>query len=355
MKQAIGIAMVTFVLLAAGAAEAKKPVKPPPPPPEPVDSGTIHYYANSTWTRIFAMDPDGTDKTQMPTDVTGKPLRGEPSRAAHGGHHWFLQAREIPGESYDDGSARRELFAVRADGDVVRQVTDDPTVMPGLTSKADQDYCTPRWATLDGVVDGRISYQAWRWIDGEKTAPGIYVADFDPDDLATLDPVAPVRLPLAITLSPQGNLTAMHAWAPSGNAVLFHRPQGGLLIGEKASPDWTIRVLVDDMAYFGGFRWSHDASGTWIVFGTNDELVRIHPDGTGRATIVTPPSGGSVCFAFFSPSCTHLAYYQGVTKIQGKKITTTEDIYICAADGGSPVNLSADTSDRLFPVGWTSD
>jgi hypothetical protein len=86
------------------------------------------------------MNSDGSAKSLLPIDG------GEPGRVLHGGHRWFLQVREIPDETYPSSSppafsnTRRELFAVRDDGD--EQVTVQLTNQPDLENKDGQG----RWA-----------------------------------------------------------------------------------------------------------------------------------------------------------------------------------------------------------------
>ena len=66
-------------------------------------------------TTLNRMDSDGSGKSAMLVlDSVSRSM--EPSRALHGGHRWFLQWREIPGQYDPSGTARREMFAVRSDG-----------------------------------------------------------------------------------------------------------------------------------------------------------------------------------------------------------------------------------------------
>ena len=62
----------------------------------------------------------------------------------------------------------RELFAVRDDGTMEVQLTDDPTL-------ANDNY---RWDPVFGIDDVNITFGAKRWIEGEEVPVdfGIYSA-----------------------------------------------------------------------------------------------------------------------------------------------------------------------------------
>lgn len=93
-------------------------------------TGTIYFsHLGGTWT----MNPDDSNKTPLPAGVSG-----EPSRFLHGGRRWFLQVRDIPGETYPGQSqwpTRREIFAIRDDGNPAYtvQLTTEPDLETNAT------------------------------------------------------------------------------------------------------------------------------------------------------------------------------------------------------------------------------
>ena len=78
-----------------------------------------------------------------------------------GGQRWFLQLREIVGDSYPSGLPRRELFAVREDdGEAFTvQLTDQPDLEPLPEGSASLFWGFVRW----GIGDAEISWIARRW------------------------------------------------------------------------------------------------------------------------------------------------------------------------------------------------
>src|SRR6185436_2759928 len=93
---------------------------------------------------------------------------GNPSRALHDNHRWFLKSYKITGQFYPDGSQRREIFARRDDQLTPVQLTDDPTLQTD--------------GRVDWVPGGdqQISFRARRWSSTEPDATvvegGLYMA-----------------------------------------------------------------------------------------------------------------------------------------------------------------------------------
>ena len=111
-------------------------------------------------------------------------LDGNPSFTLLGGHRWFLDLRDVAG-TYPDGGQRQELFAIRADGNITIQLTDNANLEPSWSGTG------PHWS-LDPngtVVDGIVSWVALEWdsVGGTVVQAGIYEAavDFDTDGNVT--------------------------------------------------------------------------------------------------------------------------------------------------------------------------
>src|SRR5213593_2014127 len=117
-----------------------------------VPPGTIYFtWSGLTWT----MDGSGGNKTALPAGVSG-----EPSRLLHGGQRWFLQFTAVAG-TYPDGGQRHELFAIRGDGLLSVQLTDQADLEPFGNPGANPDSRFPagRWT----FSDSKVSWIAARW------------------------------------------------------------------------------------------------------------------------------------------------------------------------------------------------
>jgi Tol biopolymer transport system component len=130
-----------------------------------------------------------------------------------------------------------------------------------------------------------------------------------------------------LAYSPDGRMLLFdHAPAPGGESVqhaLFVTPVGG-----GKSRRITPWGLTDDAA-----SWSPD--GSTIVFGTDGDLYRIKPDGTGLSKIkVRTPDGSPATQAFdvsYSPDGRRIVFSLGGTE---------PGIYLAQADGGRVKRLT---------------
>ena len=251
-------------------------------------------------------------------------------------------------EIYVRKTQRSELFAVREDGQIEVQLTDDPNVQ--LWSPNGYPRPSLRWATHDGVVDGKVSYLAQRWgPDGAvvEGSEGLYEAEVD---WATLTPdTTPTKLPVSVPMGP-------YDWSPDGNWIVYSA--GGIRVA-----DAYVEGPNDLLCGGYGARWSpvlDDVGSTLIAFQIGSwgyaELRTISPDGSSETTIVTVGSNRTIWSGngiFWSPEGTHLIY----TLIQSKgciacQYNDSYDVYRVGADGSDPTNLTKGIKENCFSLNW---
>ncbi|MHC5011606.1 MAG: TolB family protein [Planctomycetota bacterium] len=355
----VGIAFALSLLLLLGGdiAHAKKPPKPPPPPPPPGDTGVIYFEQGSGF---WQMDPDDGAQTEL-TDIP-QGIGYDPSSARHGGERWFLQRRVGQGGSLPGSRVHFELHAVSESGTAVL-LFDDPAFELGNGNP--WPLGPTRWATDNGVVDGKISFTAQVWIeDPDNTDPpvgwalvewGIYVATLDPADLATagdsLD-LTWTRLPIEFAWPVSIN----YDWSPDGTSIAFvDGPGSGIWLAEEASPAWDVTRLTLEG---GSPRWSHD--GTRLAFSSvSSGIHTMNADGTGLVTVVEDPQDSGkftnkVYNPCWSPNDTHLAYNRAHLSTPGAR-QNSWDIYRVQADGGNAVNLTEDDDRLVWLTYWSDD
>jgi hypothetical protein len=323
------LALVATVL-GVEPATAKKPS---------VDTGVIYYW---NWANLVTMDPDGSNSTSINVE------HGEPSIALHDGERWFLQLREIEGESYPDGRVRHEIFAVTASGTAV-QLTNDPNLCPNRAP--DWYYPQLRWSGRSGVDDGRISYLGVRWSGSAVDAAGIFALDVDPSDLESHTAAAP-SLVLEFTLSydDQTFIAGNYDWSQDGSSIAYaHSGAGWNLYRADASDGFSdpTQLTSGSAAYP---RWSPD--GSKIVYLASDRGIHtISPDGTGDTRIVDAPRKGQYYHLLWSPNGTNLVYsHRGIVNPNKVPIAWFNDIRRCNADGSRDTEIGSG-----IPVGWRSE
>lgn len=313
----------------------------PPPSSGGTGGGTIHFlHLSAYWT----MNSDGNNKTALPAGASG-----EPSRALFGGHCWLLQLRQIPGESYPShgpSPTRREIFAVRDDG--------DPALTVQLTTQPDLETNGGfRW--VPGLA--RVSWIARRWAAGQVREGGIFQADLVFDLSGNVagfaaQPVAPAMpVPLISTTSglyfgsyfrgdPAPDLYT-HDCAPDSIQVVYDRASiRELRIADLYGGN---RLLI--AATGGNPVWS--PAGAKIAYGSLGGIDTINPDGTGVRTIIRSGSNVSVGGPQWSPTGSHLIYSSG-----NNQFPPTRDVVRSTVDGGSKTNLTANISTDTFPIAW---
>jgi serine/threonine protein kinase/Tol biopolymer transport system component len=289
-------------------------------------AGVIYF---KVYGRLHSMRPDGSNKTRLPDNV-----HGEPSRALHGGHRWFLDVREVAGEPYPTGTKRAELFAVRDDGDetVTVQLTDKPDLEPGTSLRWTRD-------PESRVVDSAISWSGRLWDRGTtNSTPGIYLARIAFDDAGN------VR---AGAVRPEQPLVAggsEHDWSPDARRIVFSTGRE-LQVFERDTGRTTTLTAGSQPA------WSPD--GTRIAFQESLKAIRtIRLDGSDLRTLITRTNypgvttlGRDYSRPLWSPDGEQVLYGRNQLAVE------EPDLWLVPARGGEPVNLTSDV-DAAVPVAW---
>ncbi len=296
--------------------------------------GTVYFTLGGV---PCTMNSDGSAKAPLPVGVSG-----EPSHSPHAGLRWFLQVRDIVGELYPDGTMRRELFAVRGDGNeaFTCRLTDQADVQLFTTSSG-----YTRWSPGDAMV----SWVAARWVGGVLTGAGVYAGTlvFDAGgNVAGLSaqPAMPL-IPCAV-VNDSGLRPSIrsHDWSPGGTQmVLGARPAGTyqLFIGSVATGQF---VLLPTSVPATSPVWS--PAGTKIAFmhaAYGGSISTISPNGSGQ-TLIAKPSGKVVFIQdpCWSPTGSHLIYNSAGSVLND----TRQDVYRATATGGNKTNLTAELNTR---------
>lgn len=336
-----------------------------------VPAGTIYVDFDDG---LFVMKADGGDKTPLPLNVFG-----QPSQVLHGGQRWFLDVRQIPGETYPHGGPRVELFAVRDDGDeqFTVQLTDDPSLEVNPRINFSDRVNKVGWAPLrvaaDTVIpDARVSFEAVAWDLGEglPLGAGIYTAaiDFDADGnvlgLANLPvPEQPLlELPLDGTDNNGDGFIDIWTvnsfgfdWAPDGTALTWGEDQldgpGILHVVDLLEGD-PVSVPIAELRLNGNPRWSPD--GTRIALALSEGIATITPDGADLDLIVRDASAkftiSSLGVPVWSPDSSHLVYSH--FEFDFNKGSGFRDLIRVTADGRDKTNLTPDIDGDPYAVQW---
>jgi hypothetical protein len=368
LKRSLVLAACALLFVPVGTAIGGKGGKPPPAP-DPVDTGTIYAEQGK---KLMMMDTDGTDRTD-----TGLTWGCTPSRVPHDGKRWYLELQEVGTETYPSGYARHELFAVTEEGDAV-QLTDDPDIEPNYLYGwiyGGGDRHQSKWAARGDVVDGKVSYLAIRWEDGEVAEHGVYVFDVDPDDLSSHDPVTYGAggefLPFHVGI--KSNYPAMWAWydwSPDGESIVYryNAPEVSDLLVTHADNDWEVELIAEGLnLVYTGVSWSPD--GSRIAFcasrqvttylGTVSDIHTVEPDGANETVVMSEGDLVQYGMPRWSPSgdyliCTRTKHPRKRPK-GGSWTPDSVDVFRAEADGSGAVNLTADTSTFTRAVAWVDD
>jgi hypothetical protein len=293
------------------------------------------------------MKGDGTQKS--PLGITGT---ASPSRVTHGGNRWFLQKLPVGGVDIL-GNPRAENFAVREDGAVAVQLTDDPTI-----------HINPDWTPIETAGEAIVAGLGRRWnVDGtpDVTSMGVYVATlrFDADgNVLGLD--APPAFLVSIgVVDPDG--TGYLTWdgygpsfAPDMSRLVVGHYQGGIGLRMIDVATGVETPLVSGWAEQPA--WSPD--GAKIAFAVPADFSGrralppridvISANGTGRATAFTGSFNQTLYRPTWSPDSAYLAF----RVFSMATYPWTDDVYRVSASGGKAINLTEDFSPRAFLMGW---
>jgi hypothetical protein len=247
---------------------------------------------------------------------------------------------------YANKTQRCELFAVREDGQIEVQLTEDPDVQPFNRPEA-------HWATDYGVVDGKVSYRALRWEGEVVVEQGLFIVEIAWIDgmPSAINPVDgnPTSVPVQPTLLPVSGSYG-YDWSPEGTWIVYTATGPEIWVADAyagGSGEW----LCDGY----GPRWSPvlEDDSTLIAFAIgswgNTQIRTINPNGASPPTPVVAMGknrtikGDSI---YWSPMGTHLVY----TRIQSNN--NSYNVYRVGADGSDPTNLTNDLKENAFSIGW---
>lgn len=351
---ALGLSVA--LALVAGVAIAKG--KPPPQPPPTADVGLIYFWSGGI---AHTMETDGSSKTPLEEDWW------VPSRTLHDGRRWCIQ------RLWNEANQRDEYWAVPAEGTDKFQLTFDTDVEPNDEEEGDSwgDYIQPypKWATHNGVVDGKVTYLALRYdANGEVIDHGIqeiYI-DWTNKEATAEASMVPINSLVDDTNGPY--IVAEYDWNPDGTSVAYVRRGGGALRRiDKVAGEWSDPVV---LTWTGGRdpQWSPDGTLIAHVLLTVEPPIPAYDmwkkdiwtisavDGSGHTVLVAHSNTTGAKHPRWSPSGSHLVY----THMSGKKrslsgVPTGYDVYRITKTGGDATNLTADWSAFAGAQAWVDE
>jgi len=296
--------------------------------------------------------------------VTGVPITGGNQDLVYGSTCLTIKFDFTTGHTGNDqlGDAwsffvhktqRHELFAVREDGQIEVQLTDDPGVQPWRPGSPRR--ALPSWATHGGVADGKVSYLAQRWgkdalNEDVVLERGLFAVEIEWDGsgqpYATTDPtVLGVELPLELDA-----YEIPYDWSPDGSSIVYSADGVWVANAYEEPSDWLCdgwepvwSPVLDDGSTLIAFRISSSGS---------TEIRTISPGGGPETTVTAPGKNRTISGAMdWSPNGTHLIY----TRIQSKggwNYNDSYDVYRVGADGSDSTNLTNDLREGARSLGW---
>jgi hypothetical protein len=330
----------------------KPPKDPPPPPPE----GTVYFQTyNDGNLEMWTMKADGSEKTQLGIypGIDGEDEDfGAISRLKHGDHYWFIRFCTVGG-NYPDGPLVRELFAVRDDGAVEVQLTDDPTLATNSVGGR---------AWVWGINDESIEWSAKRWVDGvlDMDSFGIYSAGIDFD--ANGDVIGLSEEPTMIwntgthSSGPKYHPNVKRFdWSPDGSQMVLVKIYHNDILYEIFIVDIVAQTETDLGTTGYRVRWSPD--GNKIAFIQNQNLGTINPDGTDEEIIVPSEVKGKTEKTVadkidWSPDSSHLVYTWRVIRYGNDGPSGHYEVRRVEANGDNPTSMTNDLDVYAGSQAW---
>ena len=347
-RVAVGSVVIAAAMLTAGDVLADRPGSGGGGTPP---AGTIYAWDladnySPTEYGLLSMDGDGENRTTLTRMAT--PAR--PSRALHGGKRWFLTQEAVPGEVLQ-GTVRRDIFAVREDGEMrVR-----------LTSASTMQYWSADWAPDEDESGATIGMLAREWtgttssdtvIDGSCAFYTTHLSFDGAGDVVGLDadPVQQIDVGVAGSHPFFRPDVWSWSWAPNMEAIVVERYRDGSPprlrtidisssltdIGEGEQPTWS-----PDGTKIACHRFvpgSTPSKDSWII-----ETIDLHSFARTTLVSVRPRVSASTSQYVFDPKWapggTHIVYQYLFEK---NGLRTTKSIYRVAADGTGNTNLTPD-------------
>lgn len=339
-KHALAMPALLAGLLLSGSALAEKPDNPGGGKGgggggDPV-AGTIYYVDSGS-----ALTLDADDGANVASRVAG-----EPSDALHDGFRWYLQIRDIAGETYPDDSQRQEVFAVRGDGNesFTAQISNNPLLKPDSV-----ETYTVRWGTDASVVDGKVSYQATEFSGGSPDG-GIYSVPIFFSDGTFSSGIETQVVSVGLVQGDDylgGPNVITHDWSPDGSELAHDSLQGGGIATVSGGVSSYLTA---------GIRPTYAPDGSLIAFESGINLTVIEPSGAGETVLITGTdtrkSFDWPLFPQWSPDSAHLTYqrYKGRYRAMND---VKLDIYRVARDGSGVTGLTSGA--WATPRAWLSE
>jgi hypothetical protein len=343
------LASAVIVVAKPGGGGGKPPKDPPPPPPE----GTVFFkYNDGGGVDMWSMNADGSGKTEhglYSTIDRGWVTFGTPSRLIHGDHYWFIRFQPVGG-TYPDGQPIREIFAVRDDGALEVQLTNDPTLATFQYARA----------LVWGINDNEITWSAQRWgaDPGMPQEFGIYSAAISFDGNGDVTGLS--EAPYLIWDTGYVYNSGSGLYCPNVKRFDWSPDETKLVLAKWGTFDMYVVDLVGvSESYLGtsGYRvyWSPD--GSKIAFIQSSGLRTINPDGSDEEELVAPSYKGRGQKLVKEEICWSLdSNYLTYTWVVYKSADPASDdfIYRITVNGDGKTSLTNDLPRENFKasVGW---
>ena len=291
--------------------------------------------------------------------VEGVPITGENQDLVNGSTCLTIKFDNATGHACDEhiGDAwcpvvrktqRHEVFAVRGDGQVEVQLTDDSSVEPW--KPGDPSLALPSWA-CDGIVDGKVSYLAQRWGQNDLNEDivverGLFVVGINWDDQGPYPTTNnPTMLQVVLPLELGAYERIAYDWSPDGTQIVYPADEAIWVADAYGTGN---ERLCDGWAP----AWSPGSLIAFQISSSGEAQIRtIDANGGPQTTILALGQDLSIWSGAlsWSPNGTHLIYTQ-----IGKNHPVYDpfEIYRVGADGSNATNLTRELKEAAFSMNW---